>query len=744
LDNYEHLLDGAGLVSDILATAPFVKVLVTSRETLNLREEWLWEVHGLSYPQQDVAPPPETYGAIQRFIERAQQVRPGFTLAEACAAVVRICRLVEGMPLALELAANWTKTLSCDAIVDEIQGNIDFLASQARNIPERHRSTRAVFNHSWRLLFAEERSGFPKLSVFDGGFTREAAEQVAGVSLVILASLVDKSLVRQDGRGRYDIHELLRQYGEEQLATTDAIEALKDSHATFFARLIARCESGLKGDRQLSALNTIEADFDNVRAAWAHAVTRRNYHLIDLMIDGLFLYCQMRGRFVEGDALFDMARIALAPAPGENPHPVWGRVLARAPKEDIAPVEEALIIAQAHERETEVAFCLRERGWLHANRRSFAHAYRDYHDSLTLYRRLEDGYGMANAISGLAYVSMTVGDWDAAKMYIDQGSRLAREIGSQTWQANFLFLAGWTACCGGLYEQSECLLGQAEAVAEAMEFHIDAADSCLSLGFLAFLRGDLQQARDYIVDNLEVATRHKEPGSQGFAMIVMAHIACVEENYQRAQQLAEEALVLVKPHPVRERWVARALAMAACGLGDYERARQQVHTVLAQETGSGIRLWTLPMVALIQAHEGDYDRVAALLGLSFTHPASATGWLEYWPLITRLRRRLETQLGAETFAAAWKSGSQLDLDTIVEQVLVETDPQAKQPLVEPLTNRELEVLRLIAEGLSNRAIAEALTIVEGTVRTHVYNLCQKLGARNRTQAVARARVLRIL
>jgi predicted ATPase len=490
LDNFEHLPGGAGLVSDILTAAPLVKVLVTSRETLNLREEWLWEVRGLSYPQQDAAVSPETYSAIQLFIERARQVRPGFTLAEAGVTVVRICQLVEGMPLALELAASWTKTLSCNAIEREIQRKVDFLTSRASNITERHRSTRAVFNHSWRLLGDEERSAFPKLTVFHGSFTREAAEQVGGVSLSILASLVDKSLVRQDDRGRYDIHELLRQFGDEQLATTDAAGTLKDSHATYFAGLIARCEPGLKGDQQLSALNTIEVDFDNVRAAWAHAVAQCDYYLVDRMIDGLFLYCRLRSRMVEGQALFDMARVALAPAPGEAPHPVWGRVLVRAQREDLASIEEALTIARSHVREAEVAFCLLARGWQQGQQRRFAHAYGDLRDSLTMYQRLNDRYGMAEAILYLNYASMTTGDWAASQTYIAQGSHLAHEMGSPVWKQMFLFHAGWAACWDGVYEQSEGFLRQAEDIANTMGFREYLADTRGSLGFLVHVSGN--------------------------------------------------------------------------------------------------------------------------------------------------------------------------------------------------------------------------------------------------------------
>ena len=206
------------ILTTLLHRAPGSKLLVTSREALNLREEWLYPILGLAYPHATAAGTPTDYAAVQLFADRARRVRPGFALADEYVDVVRICRLVEGMPLALELAATWTKTLRCERIAAEIEQNLGFLSTRLRDLPERHQSMRAVFERSWALLSHGEQAVFARLCVFHGGFDDQAAQQAAGASLVLLAGLVDKSLVRWQAGGRYQIHELLRQYAEEELA----------------------------------------------------------------------------------------------------------------------------------------------------------------------------------------------------------------------------------------------------------------------------------------------------------------------------------------------------------------------------------------------------------------------------------------------------------------------------------------------------------------------------------------------
>src|SRR6185295_12236791 len=180
LDNFEHLLNGAELLSEILEAAPDVKLMVTSREVLSLQEEWRYSVAGLQYPETTAAEQPEAYSAVQLFVERARQVRRDLALADEQAAVIRVCRLVEGMPLALELAAVWAKALPTDEIATEIQRNVEFLSTSLRNVPQRHQSITAVFEQTWQRLSDEEQHVFSALSIFSGSFRRQAAEGVTG------------------------------------------------------------------------------------------------------------------------------------------------------------------------------------------------------------------------------------------------------------------------------------------------------------------------------------------------------------------------------------------------------------------------------------------------------------------------------------------------------------------------------------------------------------------------------------
>src|SRR6266568_554280 len=212
LDNFEHLVEGSGLLGEMIERAPHVELLTTSRERLNVQSEWVFDVDGLGLAENGSG----SASAVRLFVERAKQVTPGFALDDTSQAL-RICRLVDGMPLGIELAASWVSMLSCAEIADEIEGNIDFLTTSMRDVPERHRSLRAVIDQSWRLLTDEQRSAFSRVSVFRGSFDRSAAAAVSGGGLGLLSELVSKSLLRRPDFGRFELHELLRQYAAEQL-----------------------------------------------------------------------------------------------------------------------------------------------------------------------------------------------------------------------------------------------------------------------------------------------------------------------------------------------------------------------------------------------------------------------------------------------------------------------------------------------------------------------------------------------
>lgn len=251
LDSFEHLLEAVPLVGELLAGVPHLKLLITSRERLNLQGEWALPIEGMEYPLNTDSDHLEMYSAIQLFIESAQRAKLGFSFNSNAGDILRICKLVEGIPLAIELAAAWVRLLPCSDIVNRLEMGLDLLASPVRNGHERHHSLRTVFDQSWNLLSSEEQTALAKLSVLRSSFDLETADEVGEASLPVVASLADKSLLRADGMGHYELHELLRQYANDQLthmevepghqqrAITYLIQAAEQASGTEIHRLAA-------------------------------------------------------------------------------------------------------------------------------------------------------------------------------------------------------------------------------------------------------------------------------------------------------------------------------------------------------------------------------------------------------------------------------------------------------------------------------------------------------------------------
>jgi predicted ATPase len=324
LDNFEQLLSplaagetavppetqmsGVQFVSELLAAAPQVKLLITSREALNLQEECLYPLHGLQYPPSvartaEKSPPEwEQYSAVQLFALHARRVQPAFSLTDEMQCVRRICELTEGLPLALELAAAWLKILPCADIARELAQSLDLLTSTFRNVLERHRSMRAVFEQSWQRLTHQEQIVLRRLSLFHGGFSPQAAAAVAEAALLDLAALVDKSLVRLSSNGRYRIHELLRQFAAQKLAETPADQAAaRDRHSAYFLQYLHEREAALSHQQQTSRPGGDPARIsENVRIAWNHAVAQNNSTEIDRALDSLYYFYRISSRFQEG------------------------------------------------------------------------------------------------------------------------------------------------------------------------------------------------------------------------------------------------------------------------------------------------------------------------------------------------------------------------------------------------------------------------------------------------------------
>ncbi len=290
LDNFEQFVSEARALSDILRYAPRVRVIATTRVRLNLKHEYLLEIGGLEYPVLRGLPLDAMldYSGISLFVQCAQRARSNFELTEENALdVARICGLVEGAPLGIELAASWLRMLSPQEIASEIEASLDFLVTAAQDAPERHRSVRAVFEYSWNLLSPREQEIFRSLAVFRGGFDRDAAAQVVGASLPVLAGLVDKSLLRRSAAGRYAIHELLHLYANEKLSQDKENERVHDAHCRYFAELLTRHQAQLQSEDVGSALTALGAERENVRAAWSWAVSHRRVREMNLFMECL-------------------------------------------------------------------------------------------------------------------------------------------------------------------------------------------------------------------------------------------------------------------------------------------------------------------------------------------------------------------------------------------------------------------------------------------------------------------------
>ncbi len=309
LDNFEHLLAEANVVAEILRLASRVKILVTSQIRLNLSGEHLVPVSGMNVPEQPLTSMADAlqYSSFHLFMEGAQRVAPAFTPTLAdLEHIQRICRLVQGSPLAILLAAGWMGLLFPAEIAVEIASHsLDFLESEWQDVPERQRSLRAVFEYSWRLLSERERQVLAALTVFRGDFSYPAAQQVCGAVLRDLLKLVNHSLLERTSEGRYQLHEMVRQYAAEKLSAQPGDEqSFRDRHSLFFSDFLAQREDRLFVKNEQKAIDEVACEFDNLRLAWNWAVEHGWHEVIDRCQLALARFVTFQGQYQEGKEMF--------------------------------------------------------------------------------------------------------------------------------------------------------------------------------------------------------------------------------------------------------------------------------------------------------------------------------------------------------------------------------------------------------------------------------------------------------
>lgn len=413
LDNFEHLMTGAESLPVILEHAPLCKLLITSRERLNLHEEWVFDTGGLDFPTSDSADW-QDYGAVNLFVRSAQRNRRDFVLGdEDREAVIRICRMVDGMPLGIELAATWTRLLSCAEIANEIQNSLDFLTTSARNMPERHHSLRAVFEHSWGRLNTQEQALLRCLSPFLGAFSLDAAQTVAFASLPVMLSLVDKSLIRRDEDGMFQIHELIRQYAHEKM-TDDERDQTLTRYISYYVDFLDRQLPLLKGDRQREAIDAIDEVISNVREAWQKAIDLQRWHDLQKMMEPLMWKNVIMD--YRKQQLGILAQCALEALP-ENPDDEFLRTL------------RGVIIA------------LYVFGFRHVMHQRDVDTYTD--QSIALLDSVPDSYDILPALALLSWSMVVPGrPFEQSCALIERGYRIAEEQQDDIWLADFYYLEG--------------------------------------------------------------------------------------------------------------------------------------------------------------------------------------------------------------------------------------------------------------------------------------------------------------
>jgi predicted ATPase/DNA-binding SARP family transcriptional activator len=673
LDNFEQLLDGAELVTAIRRAAPKVVILVTSRERLGLDGELVSTLSGIAIPESEHDEQAMERGAVQLLLERVRQANPRFTPGPADVdAMIRVCRLVQGMPLAIILAASWANLLTLAEIAAEIAQSLDFLQAELRGLPRRQQSVRAVFDASWRRLQPEAQHAFARMAVFRGGFSRRAAQQVAGASLHTLRDLLNSAFITPGSNDRYAIHELLRQFGAERLAAMGEADALRDRHSRYYLEAIAALEPELKGRGQIAAVESIEHDLENLRHAWYWAVEQHNGDLIGCALDSLFEFAEKRGRFHEGAELLLLARGRLAPRPESGP--LWQRftvrisiLRSRFPREAQVPLAElkhACAIAGDSGADADAALANL------AIAAYYARTENDYARSLIFAERayelhctLGDRYYQAEDLARLGICYGYLGDTQLFYEGCNEGYRIAEADGNQIGMAITLMNLIEALLHLGRYTEMLEHCDRLIAIAESLGLRngMVAALAYSALGRL--LQGDLPEARRLGVLSHRLGSEINSALSAGLSLGVLSLQAVIGGDNDLGVRLAEESLT----HPlnlVATVEVYWSLALANCGMGrlsEADHALRTAHAAAAKFATLVPKVWLLPALAVLLAGQGREGDAAAVLALAEAHPLSAPGWMRHWGPLACLRADIERSLGAAGLAAAYERGARLDV-----------------------------------------------------------------------------------
>jgi predicted ATPase len=636
LDNFEHLVEAAARVGDLLATAPGLKVLATSRMPLRLRAEREYAVPPLGLPRRK--PPPtleqlSQFEAVRLFIDRAQAVKDDFAIDNDNApAVAEICHRLDGLPLAIELAAARIRMLPPQAMLSRLEQRLPMLTGGARDAPERQRTLRNTIAWSYDLLKPEEQQVFRQFAVFAGGITLESAEAVANPDGQLdvfggLERLVEQSLVRQEvgleGEPRFAMLETIREFGLEQLEASSEAEEARAQHAASFLALAEEAAPALHGRKQLAWLERLESEHDNIRTALGWSLTREPETAIGL-VAALHWFWFYRGHLTEGR---DWTERALATG------------VTATPKVQVRALNWSSGFA-----------------W---ERADYATATSRAEDALALARSVDDGSGEGWALINLGIVAGQLGDWKRAAALNAEAEARFLSIGERSGAAAAIYNQGLSAGDAGDMDRQQAFLERSLAESQAIGDRIQSSWTLSSLGAHELERGNLDRARTLFEEALAIAREFRfvlieagalhglaeVTGKQGdvnqataylndaeakyrelghglylaYGLNGFGYLALAQGNHERARSLFEEAVSLA-----RDLGESAAIAGFLHSVGDAVRAsgdhkgaavRYREGLILAQEAQDLISVTDcLTGFAGLAAESGRYEQAARLFG----------------------------------------------------------------------------------------------------------------------------------
>jgi predicted ATPase/DNA-binding CsgD family transcriptional regulator len=676
LDNFEQVTEAAPVVAELLKSCASLKALVTSRETLRLSGEQEFPLPPLELPDPNRPPGTEArYDAVELFVERARAVKPDFRLTgENAPLVAEICVRLDGLPLAIELAAARIKLLPPRKMLRRLEHRLRLLTTGARDAPARQKTLEKTMEWSYDLLNADEQLSFRRLAVFSGGCSLEAAEWVVGEpggdTLGMLAALIDKNLLRQaegdDGEARLMMLETIREYAIKRLSSSGEEESIRRAHAEYYLALAEEAGPGLTTAGQVKWLNLLDAEHDNLRAALQWALERNEAETGLRLGRALWRFWYLRCYLSEGQrwleetlALSGGSPILRAGVLSGAGHIAWGR------------------------GDFERAATLRE-------------------ESLKLFRQLGDKAGIAASLNGLSFVSRMRGDYAAAREMCSEALVIYRELDDRWGIAQSLFLSGATAAFQGDHEAGRPLLEESVALYREVGEGQGLADALGVLGMSALSREDYGAVRPLLEECRKIVQ------SVGYRRGLAKTSSCLGD------------LVLNQGDP------GKAHALYTEGL-----------EILKELDDKWWMAWCLEGLAGVAAAQGQPERAARIFGATETlreeikGPRPAAHRADYERMVAAARSRLDN----ETFAAAWEEGRAMTPEQALasdEPALRQTGKEPSRPA--GLTIREVEVLGLVARGMNNARVAEELFVSPRTVDAHLRSIYEKLGVSSRTAA----------